>query len=300
MNKIKINTTFKKLIPPLSKEEFEQLEQNILAERKIRDPLVLWNGTLVDGHNRYQLAQKHSLDYKTENIDFPDEETAIVWIINNQLGRRNLPPYVRAELASMKEPIIKAEAEKRMLAGKADPTQKSSEGSGETRNIVASLAGVSHDTYRKDIYIQENAEDDVIQSLREGKTSINAVYKELKRKPETAEDRAEYRKIAEQVKRSAEYARNHKRTIQEFHDVLAANAESFIYSLKSQIDFMDAGIWADRKNIETAFAAIDEIITNISKMKEELNAKFEAQQSNNPANDPGGIREGPQKDNHSQ
>jgi hypothetical protein len=148
---ITINPTFKNLIPPLSSEELEQLESNILASGKIRDPLVLWQGTLIDGHNRYKIAKKHGLDFTTENMDFKDEQEARNWRIDNQLGRRNLPPYARIELAKMKEPIIKAEAEKRMLAGKSNPTQKSAEGSGngETRKQVAAHAGVSHDTLKK-------------------------------------------------------------------------------------------------------------------------------------------------------
>jgi hypothetical protein len=48
------------LIPPLTSEEFKQLERNILEEG-IRDPLVTWNSILVDGHNRYRIAQEYDI-----------------------------------------------------------------------------------------------------------------------------------------------------------------------------------------------------------------------------------------------
>jgi N6-adenosine-specific RNA methylase IME4 len=87
-----IKPAFQNLIHPLLKDEFEQLEKNCLAEG-IREPLIVWhNGTedvLVDGHHRYQIAQKHSLPFKTVLKNFDNEYEVIDWIINNQLGRRN-------------------------------------------------------------------------------------------------------------------------------------------------------------------------------------------------------------------
>ena len=60
---IRIDKEFESLIPPLSKDEFMQLEENILKEG-IRDPLVVWDGPegygiLLDGHNRYKIANKY-------------------------------------------------------------------------------------------------------------------------------------------------------------------------------------------------------------------------------------------------
>ena len=86
---IEIKEEFKKLIPALTAEEFKQLEENILKDG-IRDPLVLWNGYLIDGHNRYQIAFKHSLEYKTIDKEFEDESQVKEWMILNQFGRRNL------------------------------------------------------------------------------------------------------------------------------------------------------------------------------------------------------------------
>jgi hypothetical protein len=94
------------LIPPLTSEEFKQLERNILEEG-IRDPLVTWNGILVDGHNRYRIAQEHDMNYVTVEKEFTDMNSVKEWMVNNQLGRRNLPEFVRGELLSYVRDLLK-------------------------------------------------------------------------------------------------------------------------------------------------------------------------------------------------
>src|SRR5699024_10103877 len=94
---LKIDDDFKNLIPPLKKDEFEKLEKNILQDR-IRDKLIIWENTIIDGHNRYEIARKHDLDFEVKKMHFLSKEEAINWILNNQLGRRNLTPQQRIDV----------------------------------------------------------------------------------------------------------------------------------------------------------------------------------------------------------
>lgn len=95
--KLKIDEEFKSLIPPLTPEEYKQLEDNIIKEG-VRDAIVTWNGMIIDGHNRYNICKEHNIKFKTveQKFDTPSNEydryEVINWIINNQLGRRNLIP----------------------------------------------------------------------------------------------------------------------------------------------------------------------------------------------------------------
>ena len=57
LNQIKIDAEFQGKIPPLTFEELNQLETNILREGRIINPIILWNGTIVDGHNRFTIAK---------------------------------------------------------------------------------------------------------------------------------------------------------------------------------------------------------------------------------------------------
>ena len=93
MINLKIDPEFQSQIPPLTDDEFKQLEENILKEGKLLSPLIVWNNTLVDGHNRYAILQKHpEIYFSTMPLRFENREEAIAWICRNQLGRRNLTP----------------------------------------------------------------------------------------------------------------------------------------------------------------------------------------------------------------
>ena len=93
MINLKIDPEFQSQIPPLTDDEFKQLEENILKEGKLLSPLIVWGNTLVDGHNRYAILQKHpEIYFSTMPLRFENREEAIAWICRNQLGRRNLSP----------------------------------------------------------------------------------------------------------------------------------------------------------------------------------------------------------------
>ena len=86
-----IDPEFASVIPPLREEEQKQLEENILADGVVINPLIVWNGVIVDGHNRYRILQQHpELQFTTYEKAFSDRYEAIAWICKNQLGRRNL------------------------------------------------------------------------------------------------------------------------------------------------------------------------------------------------------------------
>lgn len=98
---MQIKQEFKRLIPPLTKEEFNQLENNCISEG-IREKILTWNGFIIDGHNRYEIATKWDLDFETKSKHFDNEEAVKVWMINNQLGKRNLTELQKSALRGKK------------------------------------------------------------------------------------------------------------------------------------------------------------------------------------------------------
>ena len=76
---LKIKKEFKNLIRPLHRQEFLQLEENILSDG-CRDPIITWNGYIVDGHNRYEICTKHDVEFKVLEMHFDSDEDAIAWI----------------------------------------------------------------------------------------------------------------------------------------------------------------------------------------------------------------------------
>jgi anti-sigma28 factor (negative regulator of flagellin synthesis) len=171
---LQINPEFHNIIPSISSDEYQLLEQSILQEG-CREAIITWNGSIIDGYNRYEICHKHNIGFKILEKEFDSEEEAKIWIIKNQLARRNLPPHERARLALLLKPVIEEKAEKRMKVGKADPTQKSAEG--ETREEIARIAGVSHDTIRKSEIIEKEATEEIKQAVRKGEMSVNKAFK---------------------------------------------------------------------------------------------------------------------------
>jgi hypothetical protein len=94
------------LIPPLSTDEMALLEQNILKEG-CRESLILWKKDddthiLIDGHNRFYLCKKNNLDFNIKVLDsFADIETVKDWMIDNQLGKRNVTDETKSYLRGL-------------------------------------------------------------------------------------------------------------------------------------------------------------------------------------------------------
>lgn len=119
-NALKIDPEFQGKIPPLTFEELNQLEANILRDGRIINPIIVWQGLIVDGHNRYTIAKKHpEIPFTVHEKEFASRYEAIIWICKNQLGRRNLTPE-----------------QKKYLIGKQYDAEKCSNG-GDRKSAVA-------------------------------------------------------------------------------------------------------------------------------------------------------------------
>jgi len=88
---LRIDPEFESRIPPLTDDEFKQLEENILADGVIISPIIVWDGVIIDGHNRFRVVEKHpNISFTTCERQFENRHEALAWICKNQLGRRNL------------------------------------------------------------------------------------------------------------------------------------------------------------------------------------------------------------------
>lgn len=209
---IQIKKEFQELIPKLSEDEFRQLEQNIL-DNGIRDAICTWNGYIIDGHNRFEIAEKHGLQFKTLDIQLESEDDVKVWMVSNQLGRRNISDWLRYELAQVKEEILKRR-------GKVEMQKKGKEGGRgnkkglpnigkplskhNTRQELANDLGWSGGKVSMAQKIAKKAPEEIKEKLRSGEMSINQAYQEIKQKnkPETlftAESPEELLKKAKEV-----------------------------------------------------------------------------------------------------
>ena len=182
---LRIQPELQELLPPLSESEYAGLEADIL-KNGVLSPIVVWEGVIVDGHHRYAICQKHGLAFEIKNMTFDSMDTAKLWAWQHQDHRRNLTPFQRTEVALKFKPMIAAKGKANMSAGGGDKKsglQNSVNPIYETntRNEIANIANVSHDTVARVEFLTQHADEPTKQKLRKGDTTINAEYKRLKK-----------------------------------------------------------------------------------------------------------------------
>ena len=184
-----VDPEFRDLIPPLNEEELKLLEESLVADG-CESPLIVWNGVIIDGHNRYAICRKHDIPFSIQEKHFDSREEVMLWMLRNQLGRRNLNNYQRVELVLKFEPLVKNAAEQRMMAGKAAnpvPTLAQGQTKGKTRDHLSEAAGVSHGTFAKAKKLVQSADEETKRELRAGKVTVNRAYTELLEKEHEGE-----------------------------------------------------------------------------------------------------------------
>jgi len=88
--KLQIDERFRRLVCPMDRQSFAQLEADILSGRRI-EPLVVWDGFLIEGFNRYKIYSEHQLPFCTKAQEFSCWQAAAAWICVQQLKRDDIP-----------------------------------------------------------------------------------------------------------------------------------------------------------------------------------------------------------------
>ena len=221
MYNLKIDPDFKSLIPPLTPEEQSQLEENMATEG-CRDAIKIWRGKIIDGHNRYGICKKLSLPFTTKTMHFPNKTDAKQWIIENQLGRRNLTDATRINLAASKAALIS--------------------GSGSKRKSIAKDAGVSETTVHKYMQIKKLAHPELLKQVDNGDIKISAAHKSLELIVTTVEElysadtsspttKVEAAAVADNIKKIGHF---YKFLVDNTHNLYEANdIDNILKKLKS-------------------------------------------------------------------
>lgn len=256
MVELKIDPEFESLIPPLTNEEFKQLRDNIIEDGEVREPIVTWNGVILDGYNRWAVIQENpDIPFKTMEMIFFSRDEAKVWMIRNQLGRRNLPDYERAKLALRLKEAIAADAKKNVLAtqkNNAASAYQKSDRQIHTNKELAKIAGVSHDTISRVETIEAKATPEVKEQLRKGEISINKVYNEIRQ--------------ADQMKETPKSPPNKPEyTIKNLVDEIGASSENYIRFLKQTLANRST-VYAETENRKK----IHDLVSTIKQRIEEI------------------------------
>ncbi len=183
-----IDKEFEELLPVLTPEEFNRLEKSVVKNGML-DPIKVWEEPctgkyiIIDGHNRYKILKKNNLVCPNWNIYTITETTLKTrddvkrWMLEQQLGRRNLSEAEKYEIVQKFKSVFEQKAKKNQsLGGKGSANLPKV----DTRKEMAKATGVSEGTYRKMDVVMKSDNEDLKQKLREKKVSVDAAYKEVK------------------------------------------------------------------------------------------------------------------------
>lgn len=183
-----IDKEFEELLPVLTPEEFNRLEKSVVKNGML-DPIKVWEEPctgkyiIIDGHNRYKILKKNNLVCPNWNIYTITETTLKTrddvkrWMLEQQLGRRNLSEAEKYEIVQKFKSVFEQKAKKNQSLGGKGSTNLPKV---DTRKEMAKATGVSEGTYRKMDIVMKSDNEDLKQKLREKKVSVDAAYKEVK------------------------------------------------------------------------------------------------------------------------
>jgi hypothetical protein len=183
-----IDPEFRGLIPPLSREEREQLEHNILASGECREAIILWDNTIIDGHNRYDICTKHGIEFGIREVSFDCRTAAKIWILNEQMGRRNLNDAARIEIVLKKAELLKELAKKNQIRAGRDrhgagqlssKTTSCQKNPIDVQKTLATEAGVSVGTFSNYNQLKDHATPQLLEKVQSDEMKIGAAHKLL-------------------------------------------------------------------------------------------------------------------------
>jgi len=184
---LKIIPELEAFLDPLSEEEFEGLEKSIVEYGCMR-PITVWrDNTIIDGHNRYRICQKHNIDFSTEPAPsyVANMDDVKIYMIDEQCSRRNLNPTRHYHYLSMRDE----------LRGRAKMNQKQSQGRGKkglsnwikpinTQKENAKAAGISTGQAARIDYVKHHGSDEIIKAMLDEEISVNKAYTIVKAQQE--------------------------------------------------------------------------------------------------------------------
>lgn len=150
MVKLKIDPEFRDKIPALTAAEFEQLKENILSDGEVYEPIVTWNDTIVDGHNRWRIICENwetlKDKFSIKQMTFENKWEAFAWMFKKQLGRRNLSSEQRDYLMGKRNEAEKMAVGTNRYSKKEEVQNGPLKAKGKTAQRIAEEYGVGYGT----------------------------------------------------------------------------------------------------------------------------------------------------------
>ncbi len=202
MNELKIDEELKNLLPPLTKEEYDRLEESIV-NNGCRDAICVWHGYIADGHNRYSICKKHNINFNVIELGYETKDEVMEWMIKDvQLARRNLSDIQKVMIVEKYRKIYEKIAKENISKGGSN---KSKEGLSNSTNLInkidvrkklAEMADMGTEKYFRTKKIIDSGNQKIIDKINNKEMTVNKAYTTLF-KPEPKKKVTQTKKICE-------------------------------------------------------------------------------------------------------
>lgn len=172
-----------KIIPPMSKGEFQELKEDIKLQGLL-NPIVLYEGMILDGNHRYQACTELNIEPKF--VDFTNTVISdLEFVISQNLKRRHLNTGQRADLAIAVEKLL-IKQRRNFAHGRNGHTPKhlltGIQKDKWSSQVAGKLLSVSHGSisYAK---LVEKRRPDLMEKVRSGEMKLGKAYSIVKDPP---------------------------------------------------------------------------------------------------------------------
>jgi ParB-like chromosome segregation protein Spo0J len=200
---LKVDPTISKLIPSMSKQEFELLKLSIEQYGlKTDDPIsILEDGTIIDGHSRYKACQDLKIDIPVEMLRVVSEDEKEQIIKRKNLARRHLKAINKISL---------------VLDDLKEIDKKLGKGTRAARDAKARKSQTSTATVQQYDFMEKYAPDRLENSVKQELETLSAAFKDEHRK---------YQEIKKRDKDLLERVKSQELTLDEALDLLKKKKE---------------------------------------------------------------------------
>lgn len=268
MQELKIDIELENLLPKLEEEKYNLLEEDIKKNGCI-NPIIVWKGTIVDGHHRYKICKENNIEFKIKEMQFENKQEAMIWAWTTQKARRNVDDGTLFKIAEKFRSYYEEKAKENMLAtqnnNKASAFQKSEKQVNTTKEL-AKTAGVSTDTMNKVIQVQKHAPEPIKKAVENNIISINKGY-ELTKK---VKDIPEEQKMSKAEELVEEQFKQECRELDKAHRIYCKINDAVYKPISVEITDENVRYWLEdmtQEEIKQEEKNINDAINNLKEIK---------------------------------
>jgi len=166
-----------KIFPAVGKAELQELADDI-RQNGLRNAIVMLNGKILDGRNRWQACKLAGVEPRFTEFDGDDP---IAWVVSQNLVRRHLNASQRAVVAFDLLPMMAKEAKQRQRLSKGRGKKVAPNGatfstSGKASEMAATIAKSSARHVERVKAISRTAPE-LVDEIRSGRVNVSDAQK---------------------------------------------------------------------------------------------------------------------------